>query len=277
MLVVDPYGQDWEQSPSGLMVPAKPEKPTAVDLFCGCGGFSLGIMQAGFDVVCGVDNDAAATWSYLVNLGSYPIDMRFVEPGDKKRFEKFLTRGWKKDGVAEFATSGSNRSGAEVPDAAGVPVFWFGDIAKLRGEQILESIGLQVGELDLVVGGPPCQGFSVAGKRNVADPRNNGVFEFARLVCEMRPRALAMENVPGMLSMQTPEGASVIDELAAILERGDFGDFEAMRRLLGGGDVRAVRRGSGRGRKKKRRKEQRKKTTPKSQSQADLFPESEVG
>lgn len=57
-------------------------------------------------------------------------------------------------------------------------------------------------EVHLVVGGPPCQGFSVAGKRNPNDPRNRLFQEFVRVVSEIRPWYVVMENVPGILTMQ---------------------------------------------------------------------------
>jgi DNA (cytosine-5)-methyltransferase 1 len=79
------------------------------------------------------------------------------------------------------------------------------------------------------------------GKREVADPRNNLVFEWGRLVVEMKPKAVCMENVPGILSMVTTDGRSVLDELCAILERGSFGEFEAMRSLLAGGNRKVIR------------------------------------
>ena len=55
------------------------------------------------------------------------------------------------------------------------------------------------GEIDLVAGGPPCQGFSLIGRRLVDDKRNQLVFHFFRLVSELRPRYFVMENVPGMI------------------------------------------------------------------------------
>lgn len=54
------------------------------------------------------------------------------------------------------------------------------------------------GELDVIFGGPPCQGFSFIGKRLIDDKRNQLVFHFLRLVTELRPRCFVMENVPGM-------------------------------------------------------------------------------
>lgn len=56
------------------------------------------------------------------------------------------------------------------------------------------------GEVDCLFGGPSCQGFSIIGARNPADPRNGLVAEFARLVAELRPRWFVLENVPGLVS-----------------------------------------------------------------------------
>ena len=55
------------------------------------------------------------------------------------------------------------------------------------------------GQIDLVFGGPPCQGFSLMGKRLLDDERNSLIFHFYRLVTELTPRYFVMENVPGML------------------------------------------------------------------------------
>lgn len=56
------------------------------------------------------------------------------------------------------------------------------------------------GGYDVVVGGPPCQGFSTAGKGNPDDPRNFLWREYFRIVAEVRPKAILLENVAGMLS-----------------------------------------------------------------------------
>src|SRR5262249_37681815 len=99
-------------------------------------------------------------------------------------------------------------------------------------------------KVDLVVGSPPCQGFSSAGKRDVMDPRNSLVFEFARLVCEIQPKMMAMENVPGIVSMVTPEGIPVIDAFCRILEDGHIGAFKALKQSLTHNiEVRAIVRG----------------------------------
>lgn len=75
-------------------------------------------------------------------------------------------------------------------------------LVDLDAEGVYEALGGKI-DLDLVFGGPPCQGFSHMGLRDSADPRNDLVEHFARLVVELQPRAFVMENVPGMLSGKT--------------------------------------------------------------------------
>jgi DNA (cytosine-5)-methyltransferase 1 len=76
------------------------------------------------------------------------------------------------------------------------------DIGKLDGEKLLRHAGLKPGELDGLVGGPPCQGFSAMGHRNVTDPRNNLFQKFFSLVAECRPKFFVAENVLGILDSQ---------------------------------------------------------------------------
>jgi DNA (cytosine-5)-methyltransferase 1 len=81
----------------------------------------------------------------------------------------------------------------------GVPVY-HGDIAKLTGAECMRLAGLSgPGELDVLDGSPPCQGFSTAGKRKFDDPRNSLFKEFARLLGELQPKVFVMENVTGMV------------------------------------------------------------------------------
>ena len=77
------------------------------------------------------------------------------------------------------------------------------DITKLKGEFLLRSSGLKLGELDILSGGPPCQGFSFAGNsRSIDDPRSKMVWEFARILEETKPKIFIMENVKGLLSFK---------------------------------------------------------------------------
>lgn len=79
-----------------------------------------------------------------------------------------------------------------------VPVY-HGDIAALSVKECMELAGIGAGELDVLDGSPPCQGFSMAGKRKMTDDRNQLFREYCRLLNGLRPRAFIMENVAGMV------------------------------------------------------------------------------
>lgn len=135
---------------------------TAVDLFSGAGGISLGLQDAGFHVLAGGDLNAAAARTYRRNF----VGHAFLEA----------------------------------------------DIRDLKGADIFKATGVRRRELDLLAGGPPCQGFSIIGTRVVHDPRNDLFKEFLRVADEIQPRCIVMENVPGLATMA--RGAI----LAAVLE-----------------------------------------------------------
>lgn len=80
----------------------------------------------------------------------------------------------------------------------GVPVY-HGDIAKLSADECLRLAGIAPGELDVLDGSPPCQGFSTAGKRNMDDDRNQLFREYVRLLRGLRPKVFVMENVSGLV------------------------------------------------------------------------------
>ena len=125
------------------------EKYTVLDLFCGCGGLSLGFEKAGYDVLLGIDiwKDALETY--------------------------------------KFNHHNSNVLCADMSSVEGVGVSSF-----LDGKKV-----------DVIIGGPPCQGFSIAGKRIVDDERNKLYKGFVRMVAYFKPRAFVMENVPNILSI----------------------------------------------------------------------------
>ncbi len=79
-----------------------------------------------------------------------------------------------------------------------VPLY-HGDIAKLSVAECLQRAGIAPGELDVFDGSPPCQGFSMAGSREIGDARNQLFREYCRLLEGLRPRAFVMENVSGMV------------------------------------------------------------------------------
>lgn len=125
---------------------------TAVDLFSGAGGLTLGLKQAGFDVLAGVERERVPAATYRLN---HP---------DVHCFEN--------------------------------------DIREVGAAALLKTIGLKRGELDLLAGCPPCQGFSTLRTRKksnaVADDRNDLLFEFLRIVEAVSPKAIMMENVPAL-------------------------------------------------------------------------------
>lgn len=167
-------------------------EPTAVDLFSGCGGLTLGLKQAGFHVLGAVDSDPLSNETYALN---HPE-----------------VRLWKQD------------------------------IRLLPASGLMQELGLMPGQLDLLAGCPPCQGFSALrtlnGSRSISDKRNELVFDFLRFVCELLPRAVMMENVPGLahdtrfrklVRGLTNAGYAIVHD---ILDTADFDVPQRRRRLI---------------------------------------------
>lgn len=102
-------------------------------------------------------------------------------------FHELLAVEWDDNAVETFRLN--------FPD---VPVY-HGDIAKLSVDECLSLAGIKAGELDVLDGSPPCQGFSTAGKRQIDDDRNQLFREYVRLLQGLKPRVFVMENVSGMV------------------------------------------------------------------------------
>lgn len=175
-------------------------RPTAIDLFAGAGGLSLGLEQAGFDVAAAVEYDPVHAAVHEYNFPNTKTVCR--------------------------------------------------DISKIDADWLRSEAKLNSGneEVNLVCGGPPCQGFSLIGRRLIDDERNQLVFHFLRIVTGVRPKYFVMENVPGMATGGT---ASIISQLmrefedsgyriceperevrARILNAADFGVPQDRRRLF---------------------------------------------
>ena len=93
------------------------------------------------------------------------------------------------------------------------------DVRELTGDEIRKRAGLGTRSIDVVVGGPPCQGFSLIGYRVLEDPRNELVFHFLRLATELRPKAFVFENVAGMA---TGPHQKLLEELFQQFERSGY-------------------------------------------------------
>lgn len=124
---------------------------SAIDLFSGAGGISLGLGQAGYDVRLASDFNAAASATYRANFPGH----RLIEA----------------------------------------------DIRDIPAESILAEARVEPGDLDLLIGGPPCQGFSIIGSRVVHAPRNDHFKDFLRIGAVVRPKVMVIENVPGLLTL----------------------------------------------------------------------------
>lgn len=137
-----------------------------VDLFCGAGGMTQGMKQAGLSPVASVEINPFASSTHINNF----------------------------------------------PECR----HYSGDIEEFDPQQWLEKSGSP--DVHLVIGGPPCQGFSVAGRRDPDDARNRLFRQFVRVVSELKPWYFVMENVPGILTMQ--KGAVKAAILEAFAEAG---------------------------------------------------------
>jgi DNA (cytosine-5)-methyltransferase 1 len=102
-------------------------------------------------------------------------------------FKELLAIEWDSNAVETFKLN--------FPE---IPV-WQRDIKTVQAKEIREFLNIGIGELDLLDGSPPCQGFSTAGKRIVSDARNDLFQEYARLVNDLQPKVFVMENVSGMI------------------------------------------------------------------------------
>lgn len=173
----------------------KKKQYTAIDLFCGAGGTTLGLANAGFEVIAGVEINRLAAETYRSNHPKV------------KLFER--------------------------------------DIKELTADDILSTLKLKRGELDLLAGCPPCQGFSSHRTRNrsssIQDDRNELIFEFLRFVEFTLPKTVMLENVPGLakdsrissVRVKLEELGYVIDEeFAQIKDAANYGVPQRRRRLL---------------------------------------------
>ena len=107
--------------------------------------------------------------------------------------------GYKWAGFKELLAIDNNKNAVETFKLNFDCPIWERDIKEVTGKEILEFCKIKKGELDVLDGSPPCQGFSTAGKRVILDERNDLFKEFIRLINELQPKVFVMENVSGMM------------------------------------------------------------------------------
>lgn len=94
------------------------------------------------------------------------------------------------------------------------------DLSAVTPEEIAARFSIPRDGIDVIIGGPPCQGFSIAGKRQSEDPRNKLYKGFVSFVDHFRPRAFIMENVPNLVAM---EGGAIRDQIISDFEKIGYG------------------------------------------------------
>lgn len=148
---------------------------TFIDLFAGCGGLSLGLMDSGWTGLFAIERDLLAFSTLKANLlNSHRRGYRWPKwlPQEPHDIGKF---------IREYRT----------------------ELHRLRGQ------------VDLVAGGPPCQGFSLSGRRRSNDPRNKLFLKYLSVVCLVQPKIILIENVRGIAS----EFSKVPGELKSVEAR----------------------------------------------------------
>ena len=141
--------------------------PYAIDLFCGAGGCSEGLIQAGFHILFSSDISDMVEKTYV-----HRHEQLGLIQGENTWFER-----------------------SDIKDLTGKIIFD-------RISSLSMFKGKKVPDIDLMIGGPSCQGFSRAGRRDVNDPRNMLFGEYVRVINEVKPRYIVLENVEGFMDMQ---------------------------------------------------------------------------
>lgn len=158
-----------------------------VDLFSGCGGLSLGMERAGGELVAAVEKSDMAARTFFHNYVADAADVRV--------WQQYLQRSLRSQFEGKVVVS----------ELANV----------LADDGLMERFSEQ--DLDAVVGGPPCQGFSLAGRRLKDDLRNRLAWEYLDFVERTEPKAVVIENVVGMSQSFVKGEESSFSQLRAAL------------------------------------------------------------
>lgn len=199
----------------------------AVDLFAGAGGFSLGLLRAGFDVVLANEFSTEPEWTYRANLlsgeeASLPERPESASARDRKAYRAKVRAQLREERKGILEDFDRHMRG--------------GDIRKVMPSDWLKRWRERHGEIDLLVAGPPCQGFSSAGARDPDDERNNLAAEAIRVVRKLQPKVVIIENVPGMLQRHSDRVRQIGTELSR-RRRGSGPAYKVAVELLHGDEL----------------------------------------
>jgi site-specific DNA-cytosine methylase len=179
---------------------------TFADFFAGCGGFSLGLIQAGMKCVSALEFNDDAAWTYWYNLCYKGWSHLWIDPENQKLIDKVKKR-WK-DGKTtnHLFQKGVPDNWLTVDEPMPCSNLFLMDITKLEPEDWMEIIGVRVGDIKVFIGGPPCQGFSTCGKREIGDERNKLALRMIYYAKICKPDYVLIENVPGLLTLGRKKG-----------------------------------------------------------------------
>ncbi len=176
---------------------------TFADFFSGAGGFSLGLINAGLKCVSAMELADDVAWTYWYNLCYKGWSHLWIEKDNKKVIEK-IQKKWNGGETSNLLFPKGvpdNWLSTEIEEPMPCLNFFLYDINNLEPEQWMEMIGVRKGDIKIFVGGPPCQGFSIAGQRNVGDERNQLPLRMIYYAKVCQPDYVLIENVPGLLSL----------------------------------------------------------------------------
>lgn len=235
---------------------------TAIDLFCGIGGFSTGFINAGWHVVAAMDADIDALATYYVNLcdedtkliGNFSKkDMKLIEGArkdwrlfDSGGYEAVAGPGYRKSSIYHENQEWTFRDMLPVSDEwmCGIPpavnALFYKKAQDITGYEIIDAVSeiTHDEQIGVVMGGPPCQGFSCANKnRHSRDTRNFLVFEFGRLVMEINPMTFVMENVPAIQNMKLPDGSNLIETFMKMVNEQDWDTYYEVQAMFMDGNM----------------------------------------
>jgi DNA (cytosine-5)-methyltransferase 1 len=176
---------------------------TYVDLFAGSGGLSLGLEKAGWSLEFAVEKSPMAAETFGHNL--------VQEINDKSVWPRYILEHTLDEMMRKKLVVAEVGSLLKSPNAR----------ARLKNLKV-----------DLVVGGPPCQGFSLAGRRNSSDERNMLPFDFVDIVKAVRPNFVVMENVLGMHSKFSKTETTTYEDLYTLLQSPGNGLEYTVQRIM---------------------------------------------